>query len=129
MKSVNEHAFFKKSDLIITVVIIFVAVVFLLLSALEKQGSSNISAQIYKDGTIIKTVSLSENQTIEIDSVRLQIKDKKIGFIESDCPDKLCVKTGYLENNDDICVCLPNKIYIKLVGDSNSKKDMDIIAE
>lgn len=47
----------------------------------------------------------------------------RICFLESDCPDKICVKTGWLSQPGEIAVCLPNKIIIKLEQDKNQNVD------
>ncbi|AEI15070.1 protein of unknown function DUF1312 [Flexistipes sinusarabici DSM 4947] len=44
----------------------------------------------------------------------LEIKDKKARFIKSDCPDKLCIKYGWVNNCGEMAVCVPNKAAVQI---------------
>lgn len=48
------------------------------------------------------------NETIEVEKGRIRFK-------EADCPDKICVKTGWLEKPGDTAVCLPNRAVVTIV--------------
>ena len=39
----------------------------------------------------------------------IEVEKGRIRFKEADCPDKICVNTGWLEEADDTAVCLPNR--------------------
>lgn len=41
--------------------------------------------------------------------ITFQIKDHAIRFLQSDCPDKVCINTGFLKNDLDVACCLPNQ--------------------
>lgn len=41
--------------------------------------------------------------------VTFQVKDHAIRFLSSDCPDKVCVNTGFLKNDLEVACCLPNQ--------------------
>lgn len=41
----------------------------------------------------------------------------RIRFKEADCPDKICVKTGWLEKPGDTAVCLPNRAVVTIVDE------------
>lgn len=45
-------------------------------------------------------------------NMKLEIKDKKVRFIESDCNDKICISMGYVKNCGDSAICVPNKTAI-----------------
>ncbi len=42
----------------------------------------------------------------------IQFEKGRIRFKDADCPDKLCVKSGWLTEIGDIAVCLPNKAIV-----------------
>lgn len=41
--------------------------------------------------------------------ITFEIRDHAIRFAESDCPDKICINTGFLKNDLDVACCLPNQ--------------------
>jgi len=41
--------------------------------------------------------------------ITFQVKDHAIRFLESDCPDKVCVNTGFLRSDLAVACCLPNQ--------------------
>jgi hypothetical protein len=44
----------------------------------------------------------------------VEVEPGRIRFKQADCPDKICVKTGWLENPGDTAVCLPNRAVIAI---------------
>lgn len=44
----------------------------------------------------------------------IMIEKGRIRFKEADCPDKICVYTGWLTEPGDIAVCLPNRAVVKI---------------
>lgn len=97
-------------------------VVFWACKNLEK--SDALTAQIIKDGKIIKTIRLDREpaQTIIINGNgknKIETGTNKIRIADADCPDKDCVKCGWLTKRGDSAVCLPNLLVIKIVGESD----------
>lgn len=86
----------------------------------KEQG---VRALIYKDGELIKTVSLedvSEAYEFEIrdgDSFNLiRVEEGRIRVVSASCPDKVCVNSGYISDGVMPIVCLPNKLVIEIEG-------------
>ena len=77
------------------------------------------SAVIKRDDKILYTINLktAEDRTFDIEyngSVNtVEIKDGKIRVKDSDCPDKVCVKTGWLTSSAVPIVCLPHHLVIE----------------
>ncbi len=44
----------------------------------------------------------------------IAVEKGRIRFKQADCPDKICVNTGWLNHPGDIAVCLPNRAVIKI---------------
>ncbi|MDF2524882.1 MAG: hypothetical protein K0R31_2523 [Clostridiales bacterium] len=53
------------------------------------------------------------------------VENGRIRYEDADCPDKLCVKTGWQEQNGDASVCLPNQTIVKIEGEN---KNVDGVA-
>jgi len=49
--------------------------------------------------------------------MRIEIKaDKGARILDSDCPAKICVHTGWIRMPGETIVCLPNKILLEIQG-------------
>ena len=89
--------------------------------------SENNLVEISQDGKIIYTIDISEkDDTFRIDSPDggynlIEIKDGKICISEADCPDKTCVKTGWLRSEEIPIVCLPHRLVIKFADERGKK--------
>lgn len=115
----------KKWDIISAVVII---VVCLLILYIGKAKTENPTAKIYVDSKCVYTIVLNDvkkNYQLEpIKNVLVEVKKGKIRFINSDCKDKLCVKSGWLSKNNDTAACLPKKVVISV---SSGSSDFDVM--
>ncbi len=127
--------FSKKSDLIIIAAILLVsAISWILYDTISKDKA--VKAEIYYYSELVEVVSLDirENSSFSIPqnpNVVFRIDEKgSIAFIESDCPDKVCIKTGSLHRPGEYAACLPNGIILKIVpqGDRDDD-DADIIVK
>lgn len=84
------------------------------------------TAQIIQNGEVIRTVDLrnvSEPYEFEIISENggtntVRVENGKIGIIHASCPDKICVKQGFIANGVLPIVCLPNKLSVVVTGGS-----------
>ncbi len=122
----------KKGDKIAAVLILGLIVISAISVFLYKQHikSSHHIAVIKQDGKIIKTIDLNaikEKQEIKIpydgDHFNLvEVIPGKIRIKDADCPDKICVKTGWISEPGQSSVCLPHKLMINIEG-KNAKFD------
>lgn len=93
-------------------------------------------AYIYQDGECIRSIDLSkitEPETFTITgengSNTILIEQGKICISEADCPDQVCVKSGWLTYVTPI-VCLPHKIVISLESkEENNSLELDGVAQ
>jgi len=82
-------------------------------------GDSKI-AVITRDGKLIERIDL--NQVKEPRQIILpgkyheiiEVEKGRIRFQQADCPDKICVNTGWLEEPGDVAVCMPNRAVVKI---------------
>ena len=109
---------FKKGDLLaVALVVIAVLTSALWLPRLKTDGTF---AQILQDGEVVRDVPLSVDQTFRIKgdyTNTVTVRDGKIAVTHSDCPTNDCVHMGWLKDGGAI-VCLPNRVEIRLVGDT-----------
>ena len=75
--------------------------------------------QISVNGNAAKILNLSEDGEflLENPKIRFEVKDGAVAFTESSCPDKICVKSGYLRYPGQMAVCLPNGVSLVITVD------------
>lgn len=125
--------FFKKTDLIIIMIILVIS----LLSWIAYNylyADKSAKAEIYYYSKLVDTIDLNAGieKTFSIPQDKNVIfhlyKDGFIRFEESDCPDKVCIHAGKLHKVGQFAACLPNGIIVKIVPDKkHSDDDIDII--
>jgi len=109
-------------------IFIIAAVALILWLSIGRQDGE--MARIYKDGGLYLTINLSEyygqSRIIELTgtSVILEIADGAIAFIQSDCPDQICVHAGSLSHAGQSAACIPNRVAVKIAG-----QEVDVIAQ
>ncbi len=121
----------KKSTLIlicVTLVMLFVSGV----AAYEvmKKGDNGKIALIYKGDELLYEINLfdvEEPYTITINGDNgkeniIEIREGEVGVISASCPDKLCVKKGFIGDSTLPIICLPNDIMIVVEGEE-AKED------
>lgn len=123
----NKIPFFKKSDLFIICIFLLIALVVFLPTLSEKDKT--LTAVITADGEAVTEIRLSDNteEEIKINDTVIKINGKSVFFAESNCPDKVCIRTGKLDSHGDSSACVPNKISIYIKGEK-TEDDIDIMA-
>lgn len=125
--------FIKKTDIIIISAVVFICMVSLVVYKIYN-SSSSVLAQIYYRSQLVETFEIKKG-TDRIFSISQNDKvvfhlypDGSICFQESDCRDKICVRSGKLNMIGQTAACLPNQIILKIVrNDRNISDDNDII--
>jgi hypothetical protein len=113
-----------KGDIILILCISIIAgLIFILNNFATAVNNNNLTAEIVRDGKLIKSIDLNEVQdpeyiTFEEGIKQVVVVEKgRIRFLESDCRDKICVNSGWLTKTGDKAVCIPAKTTITIVGD------------
>lgn len=110
--------FIQKRDFIIIGIILALAAGIFAFYALTKSMGNTVKITIglTTQDQIVETYSLDKNQIIEFESqgipVQLEIKNGKIRFIHSQCPDHNCETFGWLQNEGDWAACIPASVVI-----------------
>lgn len=125
--------FYKKADLIVILTIALVGLASWLLYN-HYTGDQSLRAEIYYYSELIEVIPLdkSEERTFSIKenpNIIFQIdQEGGIAFIASDCPDKICIKTGRLHRPGEYAACLPNGVILKIVAAGIAgDDDLDIV--
>lgn len=112
----------KLGDLLILAAIVALACGALFFGVGSKTAAADITALVYSDGTLVRSIRLdavADSIQIQLDGPAantLRVEKGRIRYEHSDCPDKTCVHTGWLTRPGQLAACLPNRTYIKIVG-------------
>ena len=116
----------KKGDVILIVVLLFVCIS-LFLFPMFFSGKTTVAA-IWQNGEKVSEVDLSqvkEPYEVTVGGCVLSVENGKIRFLDADCPDKLCVRSGALSKKGDTAACVPNKVVVII---ENKEKTFDAVA-
>lgn len=84
----------------------------------KPQGPQRIASVWVNGSTVLEfDLNTTEDEVISLEEyvhhpVSLEVKSGAVRFLESDCPDKICVNTGFLREDGDLASCLPNKVIV-----------------
>lgn len=118
----KERKLIGKFDILIS------AAVILLLAALSLPlyfAKGDVTAQIYYDGNLVEEINLTRSSekrdiiTGENNACIIRADKNEIYFLESDCPDKICIKSGRLSKSGQFASCVPEKVTVILKGNKN----------
>ena len=83
-----------------------------------------VNAEITQEGKLLQRVLLKKGDPAREIIIRykdgynkVRVEDGSVSVIEADCPDRECVKRGWLEKPGDSSICLPHKLVIRLTGE------------
>ena len=106
-----------------TWIILFAVILAICLGAgfyLLAPGDASTSAEITRQGQVLKTVDLRIDQSFTVESENggynvITVQDGKIAVTEASCPDHYCMMRGFCDSGTEI-VCLPNRLTIRFLG-------------
>ena len=121
-----EYLRFRKGD-VLAIVAVAVLAVIVAVSYLPSGDAETVQAQIYQSGELVETLSLDEEQTLEITGKYtnvITVQDGAISISFSDCPGEDCVHSGAIRSTGRSIVCLPNEVEVRVV---NAESDVDFV--
>ena len=95
----------KKADIIlITFFLAAVAVLYALKTFTAKSGAS---ADVYINNELVISLPLDSDTvyTPPGKNMQIEVKNGKVAVTQSDCPDKICVNTGFIDKGGQTAVC------------------------
>ena len=118
--------------LVIVLVILALLGIGLNIYYISEDNSQARSVVITVNGQIRKTFPLRQGYVGEFridghDGLNVvEYKDGRVRMKESDCPDQICVQSGWISTPPQQIVCLPYRVVIKVVSDNPADVD-DIV--
>jgi len=96
--------------------------------------SNSKTAYIYSNNKLVGEYVLTDDykDVVNIESETgyniMHIENGQIWIHEASCPDKICIYQGKISKNGEMIVCIPNRMFIKIV-DENDESEIDFIAD
>lgn len=79
-------------------------------------------AQVTVDGEEKLILNLEEDQIVDTTGragiSKLEIAGGRIRFLESPCPNKICINAGWLQHGGDFAACLPNRVAVEVAANN-----------
>ncbi len=117
--NISNKKIIVKKDFFIILAIVLTGIIVVSVSFIMKKTNHGKTAVISVDSEIIEKINLEthENNTFSIENIKgvvFEVNKGKIRIIESDCPDKICVKTDFINSKSEKIVCLPKKLIVEI---------------
>lgn len=122
-----------RGDKIIIGILLLLSLSGIGLNIMSMSTAGQKTAEVYKDGKLVETIPLRAGYHQELrlggdKQFNLLVADNgRIRVAEADCPDQICVHTGWISIAPQQIVCLPYRVVIKVV--STKSPDIDDIAK
>jgi len=94
------------------------------------RASGAAYAEVYLDGRLVRTMKVAPGLHEELrlgDSEHynvIEVRDGGIRVRESDCPDQICVRSGWIRTYPQQLVCVPYRVVVKMVNNDNDLDDI-----
>lgn len=117
----------KKGDIIIfTAVVLLAVLLFLFLNVFNQNTGHFVRIEVNgKTETILPLQSdtVYEVKTDDENYNTVIIEDGFAAVFEASCPDKICVKHKKVSKAGESIICLPNKLVVTIVSESDAEID------
>ncbi len=124
--------YFKIGDLVIYIfLIIFFSILILKIDSFKDVKGAK--AEIWVDGELKYVYPLQEEEkNVFVDTnlggCNVQFKDSMVRVTTSNSPLKIAVKQGFIKSPGEVIIGIPDRLVIKIVGDSEEDANIDFIA-
>lgn len=111
-------------------ILILAAVSFFLVSV--KPSGGKLTAVVTQNGFELYRIGLDEvTDRIELEiggtyQELLAAENGRIRFEKANCPDQICVNTGWISRPGQVAVCVPAGVIVKITGDGGKEEEVDI---
>ena len=75
----------------------------------------------------VNRFSLNDSHTViikgKLGNLEMEIKSEKVRIREANCPDQICVRTGWISRTGQTIICVPNQVIVRIVNSQNNPVD------
>jgi len=117
-----------RNDILLIAALLLLALGLWALLRLTKPAGAE--AVVTVDGAIVATIPLSIEARVPIGAERgflnvVEVAGGRVRVLDADCPDRLCVRQGWIRYDGESIVCLPHRLVVSIRGGG---QDLDAVA-
>jgi len=86
-------------------------------------GALGSAAEVSQAGQVILTLDLTKDGLYPIPRLLVEVHEGAVRVLEAECPDQVCVVTGWVRHPGDLVVCAPNRTVIRITGEDPDAPD------
>ncbi len=110
-----------KKDIILILILLVAGVTGLIAVNSADRGKT---ATVKADGKTVEVISLEdENGSVKYNGVVICLENGEIYVKDSDCADKICVRSGRISKSGETVICAPNRVSVEINGDKSDSPD------
>ncbi|MBD3182089.1 NusG domain II-containing protein [Candidatus Poribacteria bacterium] len=121
---------FTRYDKLLIVFLLAAGLLSFVLIRIKSTPSNTVVVEV--DGKEASQYNLETDGIFSIEGprgkTRIEIKNKRVRVIESPCPKKICIQSGWIYKSYQTIVCVPNRVTIHL-GRTREDNEVDGITE
>lgn len=122
---------FSFADVLVILTLLAVAAL-LLLGFLRSAGTaSSENLLVIRTPTETLTYPLSADRTVTVSSgnitLTVEIRDGRARVSDSDCPDKICQRTGWISHKGETVICAPAAVRLTVTDPKGGVGDADSV--
>ena len=123
-ESINRFIVKRRIDIIVIASLLLLSLIVLLVINLAKKEGAIARVEI--GGEIVGEYPLDVNKEYSLNGGTniLVIKDGAAYMTYSECPDHTCERVGKIKFVGETIVCLPNKVSVTIIGNSDDGVDL-----
>ena len=123
-ETIKKH----RVSIIVVASLLLLSLTALLIFSLTRVEGADVptaAVEITVDGETVATYSLFDDGTYVLNggTNAIVIEGARVYMIHSDCPDHTCERTGKIKYVGQSIICLPNKLSVTIVGESEDAVD------
>ncbi len=128
----KKTKYFKIGDLVIYIfLVIFFSTLILKISGFK--DIKGAKAEIWVDGELKYVYPLQEEEKnifveTNLGGCNVQFKDNMVRVTTSNSPLKIAVKQGFIKSPGEVIIGIPDRLVIKVIGDSEDDSNIDFVA-
>lgn len=95
---------------------------FLLAGAFAVPGTTVV---VEVDGNAVEKANLLEDRVMVVrgkeGDLTVEIREGRMSVTAAECPNHICVRTGWRSRGGDVIVCVPNRCVVRILGDDEKE--------